>query len=127
MSLDVSYLLDDQDFCVVFAIERCTEIVDDKGRGKRTREVIPWLGVIQPATPYELERLPEADRDKETLTVYSREPLRPGQRPEGTAPDIILWYGRRYEVTSVETWEGYVRALATLLPEGDGEQDREQS
>lgn len=121
MSLDVSYLLDDPDFCVAFAIERCTEAVDDKGRGELTREVIPWQGVIQPATPHELERLPEADRDKETITVYSREPLRPGQRPEGTAPDIILWHARRYEVTSVEAWIGYVRALATLLPETPGD------
>lgn len=121
MPLDVSWLLDDPDFCASFSIERRAEAVDDKGRVETATELLPWKGVIQAASPRELERLPEADRDRETITVYSREPLRPGRRPEGSAPDIILWCGQRYEVSSVEPWPGYVRALATLLPEGDDE------
>lgn len=121
MELDISYLLSDPDFCAAFTVERCVEAVDDKGRAQLTSEVLPWRGVVQPATPRELERLAEGDRDRETITVYSRVPLRVGQRPEGTAADVILWQGQRYEVASVEPWHGYVRALATLLPEGKHE------
>lgn len=117
MSLDVAYLLGDPDFCVAFAVERCAEAVDDKGRTQMAGEVLPWQGVIQPATPRELERLPEGDRDRETITVYSREPLRIGQRPENTVADVILWRGQRYEVVNVEPWPGFVHALASLLPE----------
>lgn len=117
MTLDVSWLLDVEDFCVAFEVERQTESVSDKGRAVTATEALPWRGVILPSTPRELERLPETDRDRETITVYSRDALRAGCRPEGTAPDIILWVGQRYEVASVESWPGYVRALATLLPE----------
>lgn len=117
MALDISYLLSDPDFCAAFTVERCAESVDDKGRAQLAATSLPWRGVVLPATPRELERLPEGDRDRETITVYSREPLRVGQRPEGTAADVILWQGQRYEVASVEPWPGYVRALATLLPE----------
>ena len=121
MTLDISYLLSDPDFCAPFDVERQTETVDDMGRAQLACEVLPWRGAVQPATPRELERLPERDRDRETSTVYSREPLRVGQRPEGTAADVILWQGQRYEVASVEPWPGYVCALATLLPEAVNE------
>lgn len=121
MTLDISFLLSDPDFCAAFAVERFTEAVDDKGRAQLRGERLPWRGVVQPATARELERLPEGDRDRETITVYSREPLRVGQRPGGDtecpAADVIHWQGQRYEVASVEPWPGYVRALATLLPE----------
>ena len=121
MVLDVSFLLSDPDFCAAFGIERCSETVDDMGRAHLACEVLPWRGVVQPAGPRELERLAEGDRDRETITVYSREPLRVGQRPEGSGPDVILWQGERYEVVNVEPWPGYVRALAQLLPEVPGE------
>lgn len=118
MSLDVSRLLDDPDFCTTFVVERCGESVNDRGRSELTVETLGWQGVIQPATPRELERLPEGDRDRESITVYSETPLRIGQRPEGEAADIIHWRGMRFEVASVETWQGYTRAIALLLPEG---------
>lgn len=121
MALDISFLLSDPDFCAAFTVERCVESVDDKGRAQLVSDTVPWRGVVQPATPRELERLPEGDRDRESITVYSRDPLRMGQRPAsdsgGPAADVILWQGQRYEVASVEPWSGYVRVLATLLPE----------
>ncbi len=118
---DVAWILDDPDFCVAFEIERCTESVSAMGRAVTSVERLPFRGVIQPATPSELERLPEADRLKASIIVCSREYLSPGQMPEGSAPDIVFWKGRRYEVVSVESWGCYDRAIAQLLPESSNE------
>lgn len=119
MALDVAWLLDLPEFCVKFGVERAKEGVNDKGRAEFQAERLALTGVIQPATPRELERLPEGDRDRESIAVFAREPLSLGQGPEGSAPDVILWKGQRYEVASVESWPGYWRAIATLLPRGE--------
>ena len=119
MSLDVAWLQDDPDFCVSFTVERVCGTVSDKGRAAFQTETQAACGVIQPATMRELERLAEGDRMRESIVVYAREPLSLGQRPEGPAADVIIWKDQRYEVMSVESWPGYQRAIAALLPPGE--------
>lgn len=110
--LDVSALLDDQSFCTPFTVVRSAEVVNDKGRAAYVEVSTPITGVVQPATARELDRLPEGERDKETLTIYTRQPLRVGNLANGTAADCVLYNGARYTVAAVETWPGYTRALA---------------
>lgn len=110
--MDISFLLDDPDFCVSFTVLRRAETVDDKGRAGHSEEAQSMTGVVQPAGPRELERLPEGERDRETLSIYTRTPLRVGNVDAGTAADIVVYGGGRYTVSAVETWPGYTRALA---------------
>lgn len=110
--LDVSALLDETAFCTTFTVLRITEAVNDHGRAEYAEASMPMTGVVQPATARELDRLPEGERDKETLTIYTRQPLHVGNLPEGTAADCVLYNGARYTVSAVETWPGYTRALA---------------
>ena len=111
--LDVSALLDDPAFCTVFSVLRRSESVNSKGRAEHTSDALIMTGVVQPATPRELEVLPEAERDRETLVIYARQPLRVGDAADGTAADWILYRRARYSVSAVETWPGYTRALAS--------------
>ncbi len=112
MMLDVSALLDDTTFCTLFTVLRLTESVNDHGRAEYAEASTSMTGVVQPATARELERLPEGERDKETLTIYTRQPLRVGNLANGTAADCVQYNGARYTVAAVETWPGYTRALA---------------
>jgi hypothetical protein len=72
--LDVSDLLDDPDFRQNFTVARITETVTSKGRAELSSTNLTISGVIVPATPRQLERLPEADRSSEIIAVYSRSP-----------------------------------------------------
>lgn len=112
MTMDISFLLDDPAFCVAFTVLRRTESVNDNGRAERAEERLPMTGNVQPAGPRELERLPEGERDRETLVIYTRAPLRVGDEGTGTAADIVVYGGARYTVSAVEPWPGYTRALA---------------
>lgn len=109
--MDISFLLDDPAFNISFTVVRRTETVNDRGRAEFIEEHAAMIGVVQPATARELERLPEGERDKETLTIYTRQPLRVGSVADGTATDRVLYGGTTYFVAAVETWPGYTRAL----------------
>lgn len=110
--LDVSALLDDTAFCFSFTCLRRVESVNDYGRAEYEETATPMTGAVQPATARELERLPEGERDRETLVIYTRQPLCVGNLAEGTAADCVLYNDARYTVAAVETWPGYTRALA---------------
>ena len=116
MDIDLSELFTDPDFVEPFTVTRREQVVvgEDYETVESSHE---GTGSIQPATPRELERLPEEDRDKETIAVYTAFPLRTGGR--GTArPDRLtrLKDGASYLVASVEPWGHlgceYVKALA---------------
>ena len=109
--IDISFLLNDPAFNVSFTVVRRAETVNIRGRAEFIEEHAAMTGVVQPAAAHELERLPEGERDKETLTIYTRQPLRVGSVADGTATDCVLYGGARYFVAAVETWPGYTRAL----------------
>lgn len=118
MTLDIalSELFADPDFVEPFTVTRREVVVVDEDY-ETLKSEFEAEGSIQPATPKELERLPEEDRDKETVSIHTSFPLRPGGR--GTAkPDRItrIRDGAVYLVASVEPWAHlgceYVKALA---------------
>ena len=110
--LNVTDVLDDPDFLAPFTVIRAVERVTEKGRAERTEETFTAAGCVQPATAREREVLPEGERDRETLVIYTRTALRTGDEAEGTAADAIDVNGVRYTVSAVEAWPHYVRALA---------------
>lgn len=111
---DLSKLMTDPDFARPLTVVRRTESVDEHGRASFAEERLDAVGVIQPATPKELERLPEGDRHKATVAVFTAFPLRAGDEAAGIAPDWLEWQGARYEVASLDDWsaEGFCHALA---------------
>lgn len=67
---------------------------------------------IHPADRRDLERLPEADRARETVAVYTTSAL---QTAGSSRPHVVQYQGERYEVSAVEdyaTGGGVYRALA---------------
>lgn len=76
----------------------------------------PTAAVVQPSTPKEIEKLPENERTKEAITVFTRSPLQTSDVASQGKADQILWNGRTYEVFLVEDWSAqaqYAKAIAT--------------
>lgn len=73
-------------------------------------------GVVQPAGEQQLSQLPEGDRLRETIAVYTACVLRAGGAD--VPADCILWQGARYRVASVRRWadSGLCQALAVRCP-----------
>ena len=78
MPLELGTLLDDPDFVIGFQVARRTRTTDDHGRAVTEEEILPARGAVQSATPEELERLPEGDRHKESISVWTLFALRDG-------------------------------------------------
>lgn len=91
---------------------RLTETVNERGRAELASETHDGMGIIQPAPGKELERLPEADRGKDTIEVFTPAALTAGGA--GMKPDRILHNGGTYRVSLAEAWPtaGYTKALA---------------
>lgn len=72
---------------------------------------------IQPASARDRQILPEGDRTRETVRVYS--PVELKTTLEGSsaqAPDEFTWQGRLYRVKSVERWIGdFWKAIAVAV------------
>jgi len=59
---------------------------------------------VQPAGGRQLMRLPEGDRTRDNITVWSTSELRPVARAQGKPGDLVLWNGERYEVIQLNDW-----------------------
>lgn len=106
--IDVRELLTDPDFVAPIRIVRIVRGVDDRGRTTETETEDTIQGSVQPATPREREVLPEADRIKESLTIWTV--------AEVGEADRLFWQGTAYRVASIETWnppnDGFRKILA---------------
>lgn len=81
---------------------------------------------IQPLRGSELMSMPESDRSREWVKVYTTEDIRGIQ--EGVAalqPDRIIWDGREFEVSKVSTYKmgvlNHTKAIAARVPLSAGE------
>jgi len=75
----------------------------------------PTTAVVQPSTPKEMEKLPENERTKEGITLFTRLPLLTSDVASQGKADEVLWSGRRYEVMLTEDWTAqaqYSRSVA---------------
>jgi hypothetical protein len=111
---DVSDCILDPDFCQDIAVARRTESVSDKGRMAASNASFTCSAVVMPATPEQLDRVPEADRSNEVLAIYTTVLLTSGDNTH--APDVVTWKSGTYMVKSVQDWTdygaGYCLALA---------------
>lgn len=72
---------------------------------------------VQPASGRDLQRLPEGQSTRETISVWSPAELRTATDAAGASADRIEWQGRVYEVQLVEPWAPgqYWRAVAAKV------------
>lgn len=81
----------------------------DDGNGnwveaKETTNKFKAKGSIQPVTGSDLNKLPEAFKDTESLKIYTQTELKTVDDTSNREADIIIIDGKRYQVSVVENW-----------------------
>jgi len=61
----------------------------------------PITASVQPAGPRDLLHLPEGDRTKGAVKIYTDAELSEGDESAGLVPDQITWNGEQWEVQKV--------------------------
>ena len=78
--------------------------------------------IVQPDAGQMLQRLPEAARLKDFITVYAQVNLT--SESSGGYADIIIWQGKRWQVQIATSWMnwgvGYTQALCALEDPNNG-------
>ena len=82
----------------------------------------PAQGCIHPGTPEMVQLLPEEERHKDFIAVYTSFPLSLGKNPGGitwTAADRILYAGKQWKLVRLRDWSrfSYYQGLAVLTDE----------
>lgn len=121
-SLDLSDLLDDDEFATPCTLVQRTRTGTDHGRPVVTEDRRSIAAVIQPATPQDLALFDVSASGvvSEALAIYSPEPLTAGH--DGGLCDQVIFGGVRYDVLSVEDWTPngrYVRAVLQRVGDDD--------
>ena len=120
--IDISAaLLDPELGFLQFTVRRLTYRLS-QGTTTVTYTDSPAEGCIHPGTPEMAQLLPEEERHKEFIAIYTGFPLSMGSNPGGatwTAADRILYNGRVWKLAKLRDWSnfGYYQALATLTDE----------
>ena len=112
--LDLSFLMDDPDFCSSCVLRSFRITGNDHGRPIYEKTEKQIVAVIQPATAEDMQRLAETAGGvtTETLVIYTQEKLSTGAHENGA--DMIVFEGQVYEVCQVEDFlpnGNYCRSL----------------
>ena len=116
-----SALLDPELGSVAFQVIR-TICTASRGTASRTETTLSATGCIHPGTADMVELLPEEERHKTFIAVYTSFALSLGDNPGGTtwtAADRIVVGGRVWKLVRLRDWSafGYRQGLATLTDE----------
>jgi len=71
---------------------------------KGTSLDFPARGNVQPVKPVEMLSLPEAQRTRETIKIFSTTELRPVEQTNSKSADRVTYNNEVYEVISVKNW-----------------------
>lgn len=116
---DVSDVLDDPDFADVFDVIRNLKTTSERGRTVLTPEPIAQnvVGVVQPSSSLNLQRLAEATRESGSITIWTRYGLSDGDGTEDA--HIVVWHNSHWVVRQVDDWSrygsGYLKAICDLV------------
>lgn len=91
-----------------------------KGRFRQGASVqLKIPAVVIPIKGQELLKLPEGQRTKEGIKVYTKDPLKTADDTEKTSADILCLRGKDYEVQDVQQWHSvdlpHYRSLAVKI------------
>jgi hypothetical protein len=119
--LDVSRVLYNPRFNQPFQIYRKNGAWDHGRFVESEAQVIPFNGVVTPASAEEIMQLPEGDRSTSMMCFYSTQEIfvthiDDGQGYAGTS-DELLWRSHRYRITNVNQYDdyGYFKAYGVMM------------
>lgn len=118
MAIDLSELIHDADFNTTFKVKKVIGTYWERGIATEKRSSLTVTGIVLPASPHDLEMLPEGDRVKGAKTfVTDAIPLEIGNTHR--TADICEWGGRDYKIISAWDYSigSYYKALGTLVSE----------
>ena len=106
---------------LVFTVRRLTYRLS-QGAAAVTHTDFLAEGCIHPGTPEMVQLLPEEERHKEFIAIYTGFPLSLGSNPGGvtwTAADRIMYGGKTWKLAKLRDWSqfGYYQGLAVLTDE----------
>lgn len=121
-AIDVSDIVSDPDFQDIVTLKRRTSTVNTYGENVLSETSASVYMVIQPASPDDLQRLPDSVRRRDAVTAYYQGTLS-ADIADGAYPDVIVWNGKRYQVQTADPYNnwgnGYARAICSLIaPDG---------
>ncbi len=112
--IDVTDIVLDPDFQDSITIVRRVDSVNSYGENVITETSESVRAIVQPASPDDLQRLPDSVRRRDAVTVYYS-----GILTADAYPDVVVWGGDRYQVRDTEqflNWgRGYTKAVCTLI------------
>ena len=116
--LDVSDVLDDPDFADTFQVVRNFKTANQRGRTVLTPEPVQnAIGVVQPSSSLNLQRLADGTRSSGSITIWTRYPLSDGDGSEDA--HIVFWHNSHWVVRQVDDWSrfgsGYIKAICDLI------------
>lgn len=100
--VDVSDLLVDPDFVNDMSLIHRVPTIDIYGQQSLVETQVDTIGVAEPSSGRDLERLPDALRIKDVYTFWIKAQI----VADGTSayPDLILFNTNRYEVELILDW-----------------------
>lgn len=102
MLIDIEELLDDEDFIQSVTFEVVTQSTTSDGDPLETKSTVIHRNTnVQPASGAALQRLPEGERTKDVLQVFTKTDLiiKTG--------DYMLFNGLKYRCVTTEDWSQY--------------------
>lgn len=76
------------------------------------------LASVQPLGGRDLLRLPEGERSRQWVAVFTATALRVADAPNGQMADLVSYRGEQHEVQSVEQWDesgNFFKAIAVKV------------
>nr|WP_148403791.1 hypothetical protein [Desulfitobacterium hafniense] len=92
-----------------------------------TEKIIPFTGIVKPATAKELQQFPEADRPTSLIAFYSEKEMfltEDSGNHQGTS-DVAEWRGKCYRLIKVDpdVDYGFYRAYGDFIGRNENEPD----
>ena len=118
-TLNVSRVVNNPKFAQTFTIQRSSGgAFNTSGVWTDSSFTVNMYGIIKPATPKELDQLPDGDRVKEVRSFHSAQPMYVTHNDATPGlSDIATWNGQHYRLSKLYEWEdfGYYKALGVRI------------
>jgi galactose-6-phosphate isomerase len=116
-TLDVSWVTQEPEFADMFQVLRRPETISQTGRSVTSQVTATAYGTIVPTGDNSLVRQTDYELGRKTLTIYTTYRLQ--QAAPGYQPDLVLYRGNQYVVSSVEDFsafgEGFIVAEVSSI------------
>lgn len=120
--LDVSDMLDDEDFADDLTLTSRSVTIDGNGRGVTIETSTAITGVVTSDKGRNRDLIAEGQRVVGSILVHTRAQLTSGG--EGREADVVTWNARQYTVVSIDDYtrygSGFICAHCDLLPLSGG-------